>query len=342
MRRFAKYTAIVLAAVVVLAGGVAAYFYKPNLTRDELRADYTTAASQFVNLPNGASVHYRDEGPRDAPVIVLVHGGFGSLQNWEGWVEELQGSYRLISMDLLGHGLTGGYPAKVYTRLTERDMIQQLLAHLGVERYTVAGNSFGGGIALELALANPQAVEGLILVAAEGVPNSEDGYDASLFSDSGAVLPTDPGYTRLSTLERLGKNFIGPTVVRSTLETMYANDDLLTDDVVNRFATVLRHEGNREAQLLMFPQGMDMISRNDKQDLRPRLAELAMPTLVIAGEEDTLVPMRVNTIYAEEIPDATLVAVPNAGHMPMIEKPTETATAVREFMARVSSASTTE
>lgn len=335
MRRGLKITAAILATVLVGISGVAAYLYKPNLTRAQLLDEYTTSASEFVTLPNGANVHYRDEGPQNAPTIVLIHGGFGSLHNWEGWVNELKDSHRLVSVDLLGHGLTGGYPAKVYTRHSQRDMIKQLLEHLKVEQYTAAGNSFGGGIALELALDDPAAVKGLILVAAEGVPNTESGYDASLFSDSGAVPPDHPNYTKLSWMERIGKNFLGPTVIKSTLKSMYANHDLLTDDVVKRFARILRHEGNREAQLLMFPQGMQLVSENGPQDLRPRLAELKMPTLIIAGEQDTLVPMRVNKIFDAEIENSSLVTVPQAGHMPMIEKPEKTAKAVAEFMTRL-------
>ena len=83
-------------------------------------------------------------------------------------------------MDLLGHGLTGAYPDDVYTRHAQRDMLIQLLKALNISKYTLAGKSFDGGIALEAALEHPKQLEGLILVNSEGVPNSEGGYDVSL------------------------------------------------------------------------------------------------------------------------------------------------------------------
>ncbi|WP_160175189.1 alpha/beta fold hydrolase [Ruegeria halocynthiae] len=320
-----------LALAVIAVIGVFAIFYKSDLTREDL-AEYVTDESQFIDLPNGANMHFRDEGNPDGPVLVMIHGGFGSLQNWEGWVENLSDDYRLISMDLLGHGLTGAYPEQIYTRITERDAVHQLLQEIGVDKYTVAGNSFGGGIALEMALAYPDQVEGLILVDSEGIPNGEDGYDTSLFNADDAGDPNSSEFTQLSWMEKLGSKFIGPTVVRSVMDSMTANKDLLTKQYVDYFSRPIRYEGNREAQILMFRQGLYQIQQNGPQDLLPRLPELKMPTLVMQGAEDTLVPMRVGEKFRDNIENAELAVIPAAGHMPMMEKPKETAQVVRDFM----------
>lgn len=320
-----------LVALVAFMGvGAFAYFYKSDMTREQLAA-FQTPASQFIDLPNGANMHYRDEGNPDAPVLVMVHGGFGSLQNWEGWIEPLGADLRLISMDLLGHGLTGTYPANVYTRITERDAVRELLQELGIEHYTVAGNSFGGGIALEMALAFPEDVTGLILVDSEGIPNSEDGYDVSTLTDEAPLAPDDPGYAQLSWYERLGARFIGPSVVGSVLDGMIHNKDLLTDEFVDRYGTIIRYTGNRDAQILMFRQGLHQVQQNGPQDLRPRLGELQMPVLVMHGEQDTLVPMRVAETFDAEIANSTLARIDQAGHMPMIEQPETTAEVVLEW-----------
>lgn len=320
---------------IILMGLVIAFalFYQPDLTREELAKTYINENSKFIDLPNGATMHYRDEGDKTKPALVMIHGGFGSLHNWEGWIPELKNDFRLISMDLLGHGLTGKYPANIYDRHTERDAVHQLLQKLKVNQYIIAGNSFGGGIALEMALKYPNEVKGLILLDSEGVPNGDNGYDTSLFNDDNPMTPADPDFTKLSLIERLGSRFIGNKVVKSMLESMVYNKALLTEDFVDYYARILRYTGNREAQLLMFRQGMYLISKNPPSDLRPRLKDIQCPTLIIQGKQDTLVPMRVAEIFHKEIPNSQLAVIEASGHMPMIEQPQASAKAVKDFFA---------
>lgn len=328
-----KKVILVMAGVILLAGLVAyGLFYKSDMSREELAEVYVTEASQFAKLPNGASMHYRIEGNPNGQTLVMIHGGFGSLHNWEGWVSHLKDEFHLVSLDLLGHGLTGTYPDHVYNRLAQRDAVHQLLQQLEIDRYALAGNSFGGGIAIEMALAYPEEVEGLLLVGSEGVPNSEDGYDTSRFIMDGAVGPDDPTYSAVSLAEQIGSKFIGPEVIAASLDSMVHDRKLLTKAFVDKFAKVLRHKGNREAQILMFRQGMHLISTNGKMDLLPRLKDIRSPTLVMQGRSDTLVPMRVAEIFDREIPSSELAVVEDAGHIPMMEKPAETAQLVKAFL----------
>lgn len=328
---FKKFLLALALIILVGLGYVFLVLYKSDLTKEQL-TDYMSEASEFATLPNGALMHYRDEGKSDAPALVMIHGGFGSLQNWDGWVSELKGEFRLISMDLLGHGLTGTYPDNVYTRITERDAVHQLLQMLGVDNYIVAGNSFGGGIALEMALAYPDEVTGLILIDSEGIPNGEDGYDVSTLSDEKPTAPDEPGFKTLTRTEKFMSKFIGPTVIKSTLGSMLYDKELMTKEFVDYFGRIIRHKGNREAQLLMFRQGLWAVQQNGPQDRRPLLPTIKAPTLVIHGKQDTLVPLRVSETFAAEIPNARLVVIDKAGHMPMIEQPKKSADAVRAFV----------
>ena len=86
---------------------ILAIFFRPDLSREQLAAIYVNDKSKFIKLSNGADVHYRDEGNPNGPVLLMLHGGFGSLHNWEGWVPYLGNDYRLVSLDLPAHGLTG-------------------------------------------------------------------------------------------------------------------------------------------------------------------------------------------------------------------------------------------
>src|SRR5580692_9623190 len=97
---------IVAAIAAVLVG---AYFYLsvPEIPRATLEAKYGTPPSQYLTLADGARVHYRDRGPRNAPVLVLIHGSNASLFTWEPWTKRLDDSFRVVAIDMPGHGLTG-------------------------------------------------------------------------------------------------------------------------------------------------------------------------------------------------------------------------------------------
>lgn len=324
--------AIIAGSVALAALCVGAILYQPELHREELMASLGNQDSKFKRLSSGATMHYRDQGRPDGPVLVMIHGGFGSLHNWEGWIAPLGARYRIISMDLLGHGLTGRCPSQRYARSDQRDAVHELLEALEIRQYAVAGNSFGGSIALALALAHPNQVDALILIGSEGVPNTEDGYDASMFRKDSAVSPADPRFTKLSWHEKLAPRFVGSSVVRSALESMVFDQTLVDDALVAQFARALRHEGNGEAQVLMFRQNLYEIAQNGPQDLLPRLSTLIVPTLILQGEHDTLVPMSVARRFDEHIPNSQLKVLPNAGHMPMLEQPLKSAQLVRDFL----------
>ena len=157
---------LALAGLAVLAGCA-----KSEISYAELAAKYATPASRFADLPGGLHVHYRDQGPPAAThTLVLVHGFAASLQAWEPWVARLA-SYRVISLDLPGHGLTAA-PAG-YRASTDGDvaLIDDLTRRLGARRFVLGGNSMGGGIAWAYALKHPERLEGLVLVDAAGWPH---------------------------------------------------------------------------------------------------------------------------------------------------------------------------
>ena len=102
-----------LIAAVFVAFLVAVWVYR-DIPAEVLEARYANSASRFMNVA-GVRIHYRDEGPRDAPAIVLVHANFASLLGWESWSAALRDSYRVIRFDMTSHGLTGPDPTGDYT-----------------------------------------------------------------------------------------------------------------------------------------------------------------------------------------------------------------------------------
>ncbi len=156
MKRLMKW----LFGIALMLGVALLIFRTPDTDPAAMRAKYGGAPSQFVDLGDGLTVHLRDEGPRDAPVIMLLHGSNADLHTWEPWVQALKGQYRVIRFDTIGHGLTGGVASKDYSPEAMTALVGQVADKLGLERFALAGNSMGGAVAASYAMAHPQRLVG--------------------------------------------------------------------------------------------------------------------------------------------------------------------------------------
>jgi pimeloyl-ACP methyl ester carboxylesterase len=130
----------------LLAMGLVVLLYKGEIPKDVVDAKYASPASQFLEMTNGARIHYRDEGNTEGSVIVLIHGSNASLHAWEPWIEEIGGDYRVVTLDLPGHGLTGGVPDNDYSSAAQLNTVAAVVAHLGIDQFVLGGNSMGGGV----------------------------------------------------------------------------------------------------------------------------------------------------------------------------------------------------
>jgi alpha-beta hydrolase superfamily lysophospholipase len=127
-----------------LALGVAASFYR-DVPAAEVEARWGGPPSKFVVI-DGVRLHYRDEG--QGPVVVLLHANYASLFMWDPWVRALEDRYRVIRIDLPAHGLTGPDPRGDYTLEHMQRIFEGFVAERGLARFTVAGTSLGGTIAM--------------------------------------------------------------------------------------------------------------------------------------------------------------------------------------------------
>lgn len=315
-----KWTLRVLAIVAVLL--VIAFFVlrTPETDPAEMRAKYGAAPSQFVELPNGAKVHLRDEGPKDAPAIILLHGSNSDLHTWQPWVDGLKADYRVIRFDQPGHGLTGAIPGGDYTIPTYVETIDQVADALGLERFILGGNSMGGGHTLHYALAHPERVRGMILVDASGPPRMQSASD-----DEGGNI----GFTiaRTPVLNRLMKHITPRGMVEASLSQSVSNQEIVTPQAVDRYWELLRFPGNREATVFRFSQDYQPLSE-------AQVARLKMPALIIWGEEDRLIPLAAGQWLDANLPDAEFHALPNIGHLPMEEAPAESLAMLRGWLAK--------
>jgi pimeloyl-ACP methyl ester carboxylesterase len=296
---------VVVSLLVLGAAGL----HRTDLAVEELTA-YAGPSSRFVEI-DGMRVHYRDRG--DGPAVLLLHGSNASLHTWEDWTEALVGAHRVVSVDLPGHGLTGPDPQERYAT---RDMVAFIDAFadaVGLERFALVGSSMGGRIAWATTVLHPERVDGLVLVSASGFP--ADGPPRFVYR-----------VARLPVLGAVLTKLTPRWLIAAQLRSAVADPGVLSEGDVDRYADLLRREGNRAAvrtRLLTDP---------DDEDLRARLGEIAVPTLILWGEQDTWVPVAHAERFASAIPDASVIVYPDLGHLPMEEDPAGTVGDLTAFL----------
>jgi pimeloyl-ACP methyl ester carboxylesterase len=256
-------------------------------------------------------MHCVDAGT--GPPVVLLHGIAASHQSFTGWIDELSGTYRVIAVDLPGHGLTGPDPQGRYSWREMAGLVHGLAAALELDRFVLCGNSLGGAVAAELALMHPDRVQALVLIAAIGAP------------PAGPMPPPLKAMAR-PLLGRLLSWMTPRFVVRQVLASTYADPERLTDAEVDAAYHLTRRAGNRRA-------ARQVLLRGPRQGLADRIGNLSVPVLILWGAEDSWLPVSRAEWFADRIGDARIVRFDHLGHLPMAEDPRVTAEALRAFLA---------
>ena len=168
------------AVLVVALLGLWLYWRGPDIPYADLDGRYADAHSHFVDLGAGWRVHYREEGPADGIPVVLLHGFGDSFTSWERWVPALSQRYRVIALDLPGHGLTQAPADYSLAGADLAKFVSDVALRIGLPPAVVAGNSLGGGVAWQLAVSHPEQVRALVLVDAAGFPPDHPPSDKPL------------------------------------------------------------------------------------------------------------------------------------------------------------------
>jgi pimeloyl-ACP methyl ester carboxylesterase len=317
VRRFGQ---IGIGAVIALAGLTLAGcgLFSPDIPFSTLEAKYANGQSRFMDLPDGLHVHYRDQGNPQGPPIVMVHGFSASLHAWEPWVSRLGGDYRIVTLDLPGHGLTRAPSTYVTSLGRYADVVDTLADRLHLGPYVVVGNSMGGGAAWTLALRHPDHVRGLVLVDAVGWPTPKENERSPLIFK---LMSTPAGRLVL-------RNMDTRRWAKRGLRSAYVDQALVTPALIDRYVDLSRGPGHRAILL------------NGEADPGPRVnpdtfKAIHAPTLVLHGEADTVIPLTVGKGLAGAIPGAQLITYPGVGHVPMEQIPDRSAADLRGFMNRL-------
>lgn len=316
-RGFLALLALLVAAFLILR--------TPDTDPSTMRAKYGGPPSQFVAIGGGVRVHLRDEGPRDAPAIVLLHGSNADLHTWQPWVDALKRKYRVIRFDQVGHGLTGPDPAGDYSRANYVADIREVADVLGLKRFILAGHSMGGKHALAFALAYPERLLGLVLVDASGIPRLDRAKEQEKERGAGNI-----GFAlaRMPLVNRLVEQITPRFLIKQSLDQSVSVKSVVSEAAVDRYWELLRYPGNRRATLQRFALPYDPLGE-------AQIAAITVPTLILWGKEDRLIPVAAGRWLEKVMPNSTLVVYPGIGHLPHEEAPAATLRDLEPWLERL-------
>lgn len=303
--------------VAIVAALVGAYFYfsVPEIPRAALVAKYGKPPSKFLCLPDGALLYYRDRGPKNAPALLLLHGSNASLFTWEPWTKRLDSSFRVVAIDLPGHGLTGAVPSKDYSQAGMVEFTKEAADKLGLGKFAIAGNSMGGGVAAHFAEEYPDRVTALILVDAGGMPSKQ-----------GDHVPLGFRIGRIPVLNKLLLHLTPRAMFKEGLNDSLVHKAVITDAMVEQYWELNRMEGTPEATLARFNEPFGTY-------VKDHIGQIKAPTLILWGAEDHLVPVEAAHEFNAAIPGSKLIVFPGNGHVLQEDDPDETAADVKAFLA---------
>jgi 2-hydroxymuconate-semialdehyde hydrolase len=240
--------------------------------------------------------NYHDIG--SGTPVLLLHGsgpGVSAWANWRTTLAALASEFRMLAPDLAGFGYSGAPEDHVYTRQIWLDQIVAFLDTLGLARVHVIGNSFGGSMALALAISHPERVNKLVLMGSVGVPfELTDGLDA--------VWGYEPSFENMQAIMRI----------------FACDQSLINDDLVQMRYEASVRPGIHEAYAKMFPaprqRWVEAMSHSE-EDIRA----IQNPTLLVHGRDDKVIPLSTSLTMLQWIDNSQLHVFGRCGHWTQIE-----------------------
>lgn len=258
-------------------------------------------------MPSFLAYEDKDPGYSSRVPLVLVHGHPFDRTMWQPQLTEFAATRRVIAPDLRGYGASPVTPGKVPLARHAED-IADLLDHLGVDTFVLAGLSMGGQIAMECAARLDDRIRGLVL--ADTFPEAETPEGRrSREAMAGRLLAEGMRGYADEVLEKMVAPYADPEVKAH----------------VHRMMTATSPEGAAAA----------LRGRAERPDYRALLATLPVPALVVVGTDDTYTPVAGAEAMHAALPDSVLHVVEGAAHLPNLERPAEFNRALAEFLARL-------
>lgn len=278
------------------------------LTKEQADELYTSYKSKFIII-DGLRIHYRDEGM--GTPIVLLHGFAASLHLWNDWVDELSKKYRVVTIDLPGFGLSDSPPKGKIDVLHYLGYIRELLLDLNITNCHMVGNSFGGWLTWEFALAYPKLIDKIVLISAAG-------YFTENTKPKTVELASKPFFLRIL------KTGVPRFVVKRILGNSYGDKKKITEYEVNRYYGLINREGNLMSLFKIASQNVNL-------DVK-RIKKIKNNTLIMWGTLDAIIPITDGFKFNKDIKKSKLVVYKGVGHIPQVEVAQKSLIDLKKFL----------
>jgi pimeloyl-ACP methyl ester carboxylesterase len=320
MRGFLRIVGFAALALLLLVALVLGGFRVAASMREKHEPEVAVGgASNWVNA-GGLPLQFREWGPVDGPVLLLVHGTSAWSETWRDIAVPLgEAGFRVLALDLPPFGYSHRPADGDYSRVAQAGIVRAFARALSLDDYVLVGHSFGGGATVEAALAEQPSLRGLVLL------------DVALGLDGGwLVLPVGPILSIPGVATAVASaTFANPLLIPWGLRDFVADDAIVTDARVALYSRPLNVRGTSAAVGAWMTTGLLGDHSQSLTGTRDGLAEIRLPTLVIWGREDTVTPLAQGEDIALTLPNAELVVLDGVNHIPHIEKPAEV---VREML----------
>jgi pimeloyl-ACP methyl ester carboxylesterase len=266
----------------------------------------------------GLKINYYEAG--QGQPLILLHGFGASAYTWRLLGPKLAEDNKIFTIDLKGHGFSDKPQDGKYAVSDQADMVAAFIKERHLQDTVLIGNSMGGAVALmtyfKLRAETPACIQGLVLIDSAGYPQK---------------MPFFISMAQHPWLSALGSKLLSPRFITGmVLRKCYFNRDKITDEMIDTYAYYGSLPGASEAvrqtALQIMPANVEAMIAQYKT--------VRVPTLIIWGQEDQVVPLEVGRNFKRDIPDAELVILPRCGHIPQEEEPLETRRLIQDFLKK--------
>ena len=272
MYQFVKF--LIKIAIALILGIVLLFYsmikldirYPSDISKESIEAKYLLESSDFIEI-DGVNIHFAIDGT--GPDLLLLHANYANLIDWNPWVDQLKKHFRVIRIDIPGHGLTEADPSNDYSMQRTVFLLENFLNELEIDTLSIAGASLGGTTSLHYTSQNPEKIDNLILVS------------------PGALNPRVRGRSEPVTLPKpfeIIAHITPKIVTESLLKGGFGDPNNVTDELVVRWHDLLLREGQRDAQIARVNQ---YVSGN----IDEVLSKIRSPTLIMWGKKNNVVPV---------------------------------------------------
>lgn len=265
---------------------------------------------------NAINLYYETYGSGDP--IVFLHGLGANICTWRKVKDPLAAGNKLFLIDLKGFGKSPKPRDDRYSILDQADLVYDLIVENDLKNLTVVGNSYGGAVSLLLAIRlcaeNPNRLSKLILI------------------DSAGYNKFIPWYVTLLRIPLLGWLLVhlesNKSLAKRVLKESYYNDQLITAAEIEAYAKPLGMKNGKYALLKVAKQAIP----NDIEKWIAKYPTISVPTLILWGQYDSVIPLEIGEMLDAAIPCSRLTTIPNTGHVPQEETPTPTVELIQDFL----------